>query len=88
MKTIHKTIHLLKTDIQYYRAAERGDKPFEIRLNDRGYQKGDIVNLLPYEEGGYVEPYDGLKFEITYVIGFQQKENWVVFGIRPFEGEH
>ena len=46
------------------------------------YQKGDFVILLPHDGRHYVEPYKGIKFVITYVIGFQQKEGWVVFGIK------
>ena len=35
--------HVLKIDKPYLDAKLAGDKLFEIRLNDRGYQKGDVV---------------------------------------------
>ena len=82
------TVHELKTDIEFFRANQSGDKMFEIRYNDRGYQKGDIVILMPYSQGKPVEPYHGLRFVITYVIGYQQKEGWVVFGIKPEESQN
>jgi len=84
-KEKNMVVHELKTDVEFFRAVESGDKTFEIRYNDRGYQKGDFVILLPWEGSCFVEPYAGIKFVITYVIGFQQKEGWVVFGIKPVE---
>ena len=78
-------MHQLKIDPEYFRAVASGDKTFEIRYNDRGYQKGDIVHLLPYEGSCHVQPYEGLMFVITYVTGFNQKDNWVVFGLKKWE---
>ena len=80
-------IHELKIDTEYFREIANGNKLFEIRYNDRGYQKGDIVHLMPCRGSSFVEPYEGLKFVITYVTGFQQKENWVVFGIKDVKDE-
>lgn len=37
--------HNLKTWPAYFDAIERGDKKFEVRRDDRGFQKGDIVVL-------------------------------------------
>lgn len=37
--------HHLKTLPVYFDAVERGDKPFEVRFNDRDYQAGDILVL-------------------------------------------
>lgn len=78
-------IHELKCEVDYYRAVESGDKTFEIRVNDRGFQKGDIVHLKPWKLGYFTEPYAGMKVQITYVTGFMQRENWVVFGFRRLE---
>jgi len=78
-------IHKLKTDPEYYRGLESGDKTFEIRYNDRAFQKGDLLHLQPWDKGSYVEPYKGLIFQITYVCTYQQKEGWVVLGIKPVD---
>ncbi len=37
--------HKLKTWPAYFDAVERGEKLFEVRRDDRGFQKGDIVLL-------------------------------------------
>lgn len=39
-------VHRLKCWSQYFDAIKRGDKPFEVRKDDRGYQKGDQVVLV------------------------------------------
>ena len=76
--------HVLKIEKHYMQAKNRGEKPFEIRCNDRGFQKGDTVTYMSTETNS-VE-YRGL-FEITYVIGYAQKENWVVFADREIKEE-
>lgn len=37
--------HILKTHPAYFDAIERGDKTFEVRRDDRGFQKGDVLVL-------------------------------------------
>lgn len=41
------TTHTLKTNQEYWDAVRNGDKTFEARRNDRGFQKGDRLVLLP-----------------------------------------
>lgn len=68
--------HVLKIEDSYYDAKVEGLKLFEIRYNDRGFQKGDTVS--------YTKPIGSLQrsgvWEIIYVTGYQQRENFVVFG--------
>ena len=33
----------------YYGMSERGEKPFELRVNDRDYQVGDILHLQEFD---------------------------------------
>ena len=40
------TEHILKTIEPYFSAVASGDKTFEIRRNDRAFQKGDTLILL------------------------------------------
>lgn len=59
--------HCLKTETEYYQAIERGEKKFELRVNDRNFQKYDIVNLEEVVNGvktGRVIP----NLEIQYVL--------------------
>ena len=63
-----------------------GRKPFEIRENDRGYQKGDHVIFEVITKGGAAcaqHQLNGREYEITYVLnGWGIKNGYVVFGIR------
>lgn len=74
----------LKIDEPYLKAKLAGDKLFEIRFNDRGYQKGDIVTYKEYEGSNDVIYHT---FEIIYVTGFMQEKNHVVFGEKHLSSE-
>ena len=74
--------HKLKIDPEFLEAKIKGDKLFEIRCNDRGYQKGDTAEYCRFNLRGVPEYY---RYEITYVIGYNQQPNWVVFGERPIK---
>ena len=37
--------HYLKVETEYYQALERGEKKFELRKNDRDFQKYDMLYL-------------------------------------------
>lgn len=43
------TVHWLKTLPTYFAAVERGDKTFEVRRDDRGFQRGDVLVLWRYD---------------------------------------
>ena len=59
-------IHELKTYPHYFEETIKGNKPFEIRLNDRGFQTGDIVILKEWDN----IKYSGreIKGKITYIL--------------------
>lgn len=77
-------IHEIKISREFQDAVLSGEKPFEVRYNDRGYQKGDIVIFQVVNRQNVVEPLDGKKFEITYVLsGWHIEQDYVVFGIKP-----
>ena len=80
--------HDLKIESHYFHEVKEENKLFEIRLNDRDFQKGDTVTLKEYGKAKYSD-YTGeeLDFVITYVTAFNQKESWVVFGIKPLHTE-
>ncbi len=48
--------HTLKTLPVYWDAVERGDKTFEVRRDDRGFQKGDHVALVRHDGVGLAPP--------------------------------
>lgn len=76
--------HYLKIEKPYYDAVLSGHKCFEIRVNDRDYQKGDTIELRCLNEKGttYASSAKPITATITYVTGYQQRENWVVFGFK------
>lgn len=75
--------HVLKIKSDFWNAVACGDKNFEIRNNDRGFQKGDTVSFVPTEEGVVFSGPD--KFEITYVLsGWGIEKDYVVFGMKPY----
>ena len=62
--------HKLKILKDFADAVYNGDKTFELRRNDRGYQKGDTIifdvrddMMLHYEH-----PLNSTPYEITYVL--------------------
>ncbi|MDE2426280.1 MAG: DUF3850 domain-containing protein [Elusimicrobia bacterium] len=44
------TEHVLKTLAPYWHAVERGDKTFDVRRDDRGFQRGDVLVLRRLNE--------------------------------------
>lgn len=80
---MNRVVHKLKIDEEFLDAKLRGDKLFEIRYNDRGYQKGDITEYKKWNEDTC--SFDYFRYEITYVTSYKQKSNFVVFGERKIE---
>lgn len=78
--------HELKTLAPYWDAIDNGEKPFEVRRDDRGFQKGDILLLHRMKEDNscYYDYPPGtpgkrrtLYMKITYILTGGQ------FGIQP-----
>ncbi|QJD55199.1 hypothetical protein Psm1vBMR14_gp48 [Pseudomonas phage MR14] len=76
------THHELKIKKCFFEAVTAGDKTFEIRRNnDRGFQKGDTVCLQEVDELG-LRTHRSFNCKITYVLNYEQKEDYVVFSFR------
>jgi hypothetical protein len=43
------TMHELKVVPPYFESLLSGDKTFEVRRNDRGFQRGDTLLLIEYD---------------------------------------
>ena len=82
-------LHRIKILSSFADAVYSGNKTFEIRKNDRGYQKGDIVEFIVMHEDGveYLDhPLSKKRYEITYVMsGWGIENGCCVFGIKPVE---
>jgi len=84
--------HVLKILSQFVEPIVSGDKNFEVRQNDRGFQKGDTVRfnvvnrhgLSEYDRPPIYDMLEHMTFKITYVLsGWGLNEEYVVFGMKP-----
>lgn len=84
--------HELKIWPAYYQAVADGSKNFEVRVNDRGFQKGDLVKLREWDPTinsagkpwGYTVA-DTLTFRIGYVLPLNDGRERVAFSLLPHE---
>jgi ParB family chromosome partitioning protein len=84
-------VHNLKILNDFADAVAMGDKTFEIRENDRGYQKGDYIKFLAIEKNGTPNHHciNNKLYLITFVMnGWGIKNGYVVLGIKESEGSH
>lgn len=75
----------LKIEPKYFEAQEKGNKNFEIRKNDRGYQVGDLLFLHEYENNQYTGRL--LVRKVTYITSYKQKEGYVVLVTKRLASE-
>ena len=77
--------HVIKIDKPYADAIAEGRKTFEVRINDRGYNAGDLVVFIVKDDGFTVlgHPIADKKYVITYVhSGLGMADRYVAFSIR------
>ena len=78
-------IHRIKCDPIPFQATMDKDKTFEIRRNDRHFQKGD--NVIMEEFDRKENKYTGrqVQFEIGFVTNYAQTIDYVVFSCLNIE---
>lgn len=77
--------HFIKLNIEFCDAVLSGEKSFEIRKNDRGYQKGDHIKFNPVNQYGLWVGHDieGREYKITYVLNdWGLEKGYVALGIK------
>lgn len=84
--------HELKTWPDLFEAVRRGEKTFDVRKNDRGFQKGDVLILRKWDPSPIADP-TGWKMDGMHpgAIGYlddeplQMRVTYVFsgFGIEP-----
>lgn len=62
------TVHELKVAPEYWDALVDGSKTFEVRRNDRAFQRGDLLHLWRVDRHGYRSVHDPLVATVTYVF--------------------
>lgn len=77
-------IHELKIEKPFADAIVDGDKNFEIRVNDKGFQKGDLINFTCVDRYCSIpHQINEETYEITYVLsGWGLEKGFVAFGIK------
>lgn len=78
--------HELKIGVDFANSVLCGEKTFELRKNDRGYQKGDAVAFRVLDRDGTEltdHPLSQQEYAITYVLsGWGLRDGFCCFGIR------
>ncbi len=83
------TTHTLKTEAPYFDAVERGEKTFEVRRDDRGFQRGDKVILeRMHDESSWNldSSADPQIFTVGWILTggqFGIEPGYVVFSLEP-----
>ena len=79
--------HELKILPQYFQAVWSGIKTFELRKDDRDYQRGDILVLREWDGENYTG--SAICVKVTYILQnaekYGLKDGYVIMGIRHLE---
>lgn len=73
--------HNLKTWPDYFARVKTGEKPFEVRRDDRGFQKGDLLRLQEWCPASAGIRYGYTGEEVTKRVSFVLTGGQ--FGIEP-----
>ncbi|MBR5342585.1 MAG: DUF3850 domain-containing protein [Oscillospiraceae bacterium] len=80
-------IHNIKINYKYVEPILSGEKRFEVRNDDRLYQKGDLVRFTIVDDCGLKKEDHAMlwskTYEITYVVhGFGLRKGYCAFGFK------
>lgn len=84
--------HYLKTNAEYFDAVKSGEKTFELRINDRNFQIGDLLILMRTDPGACAQKYDDiipgerLLKTISYIFDggkFGLEKGYCILGLKP-----
>jgi len=73
-------VHELKTWSYYFNLLKSGEKPFELRKNDRGFLAGHELLLREYDPETQTYSGQTLRRKITFVLEGSKAEE---FGLKP-----
>lgn len=77
-------IHQKKIESEYFNQIIEGTKPYEVRINDCNYRKGDFIGLNEIDEKGK-ETGEFILVMIAAILDDPRytKENYVIMTIAP-----
>lgn len=76
--------HVLKTRAPFFEQVKRGDKTFEVRKDDRGFQVGDLLLLREWDHHDERFTGRGVGVEVAYKLDggeFGVEAGYCVLGI-------
>lgn len=83
-------LHQLKIESKYYEEVVKGNKPFELRKDDRGYEFGDLIQFLVHQDkidNAYLITDDF--YEVTYILRnvpeYGLQDGFCILGIKKVE---
>ncbi len=81
-----RKVHHLKVWPSYFEKIVRGEKPFELRKNDRDFQEGELLCLWEFGDGEYSDR--AVLANVTYVLKdcpqFGLMDGYCIMGVRVF----
>ena len=81
--------HDLKCWPEFFDAALTGDKPFELRRDDRGFREGDTLLIREWEPETKDHTGRECRKRVTYALrdasGFGLEEGFVIMGLRDVQ---
>lgn len=78
-------VHTIKIMEDFCDALMSGEKSFEIRKNDRGYQTGDVLQFIPVDSSGLPVKHriEHEVFDVIYILsGWGLKNGFVCMAIK------
>jgi ASC-1-like (ASCH) protein len=72
--------HELKSLPPFFKAIIDGTKTFEVRLNDRSFKPGDVINLREFTGTNYTGREQWV--DVTHVSDYEQQNGYVVLAIK------
>lgn len=78
-------LHNLKIKSEYAIAKLSGDKPFEIRFNDRDFKVGDLIRYTCTDNKIVDEEISKKLYCIAYITDYEQKDGYIVFCDKEFK---
>lgn len=75
-------VHILKCENPHFEDVWRGVKTFELRYNDRDYQRNDVLFLKEYNARNQTFSGRWVVVQVTHILRHGLREGWVCMSIQ------